>query len=96
MQRLGLFSRSSGETPDQVTLTPKTRKILISRNVFHLIAKVEPHPRFHAVKLFTPGGHGRTSVYSSEYRQDYENDSSTDEEPMEDNSSDEEGDFVSK
>ena len=44
----------------------------------------------------TSGGHGRTSVYSSEYRQDYENDSSTDEEPMEDNSSDEEGDFVSK
>jgi len=43
-----------------------------------------------------PGGTGRTSVYSSEYRQDYENDSSTDEEPMEDNSSDEEGDFVSK
>ena len=96
MQRLGLFSRSSGETPDQVTLTPKTRKISISRKVVHLIAKLKPHPPFHAVKLLTPGGHGRTSVYSSEYRQDYENDSSTDEEPMEDNSSDEEGDFVSK
>lgn len=96
MQRLGLFSRSSGETPDQVALTQKTRKILISRKVVHLIAKLKPHPPFHAVKLLTPGGHGRTSVYSSEYRQDYENDSSTDEEPMEDNSSDEEGDFVSK
>ena len=42
------------------------------------------------------GGNARSSVYSTEYRQDYENDSSTDEEPMEDNSSDEEEDFVSK
>ena len=38
----------------------------------------------------------RSSIYSNEYRQDCENDSSTDEEPMEDNSSDEEEDFVSK
>ena len=58
--------------------------------------RIKTSPTLHAVKLLTPGGHGRTSVYSSEYRQDYENDSSTDEEPMEDNSSDEEGDFVSK
>ena len=77
-------------------MTQKTLKIPLSRKVFHLIAKLKPHPPFHAVKLLTPGGTGRTSVYSSEYRQDYENDSSTDEEPMEDNSSDEEGDFVSK